>query len=58
MIDYKELLAKYIAHIIYCEGVSFIDEFNINAETDSVRFTKKEIKALEKEKNNAINLLK
>lgn len=50
-VDYKLLLQKYIAHVIGCEGVSFI-------ETSSIFITAEETKELERmEKDIKENLL-
>ncbi len=47
MIDYKELLEKYIKHVRYCEGVDFIDSYDFMMTTKDVDFTDDEILALE-----------
>jgi len=41
----EELLRKYIAHVIYYEGIDFIDRCNIDPE--NVLFTDEEVKKLE-----------
>lgn len=43
MIDYKELLAKYIEHVSGCEGVDFIPK-HINKKGKSIDpFTREEL---------------
>lgn len=44
--DYKELLAKYMAHVVDCEGVTFVD--HIHQYSDGAKFTAEEIAALER----------
>jgi hypothetical protein len=44
--DYKELLLKYIAHIIDCEGIDYTSR-NINGPGHSVTLTEEEQEELE-----------
>jgi hypothetical protein len=46
-LDYKELLKKYIAHIIDCEGMDYIER-NINGPGHSVTISNKEQAELQK----------
>jgi hypothetical protein len=46
MTDYKELLLKYIAHIIDCEGIDYTNRY-INGPGHSVTITEEEQNALE-----------
>lgn len=42
--DYKELLKKYMAHVIDCESISFLDQIG-DCHTD-VEFTEEEVQEL------------
>ena len=46
MINHKDLLARYIKHIVECEGVDFLSRSYING--GDVKFSKDEIKELER----------
>lgn len=44
--DYKQLLAKYMAHVVDCEGVTFVG--HIHQHSDSPKFTDEEKATLER----------
>lgn len=46
MIDYRELLKKYMRHVVESEGIDFVD--HINQYSDSVKFSNKEEAELRK----------
>lgn len=55
--DYKDLLIKYIAHIIDCEGIDYTDR-NINGAGHSVTISEEEqaeLEALAKEARKKYN---
>jgi len=51
-IDYEILLAKYMAHIMDCEGSDFISQLN----RGEVKFDESEVKILNKMKVNDLEL--
>ena len=52
-IDYKQLLIKYIANVIDCEGVDFVGSIHAY----NIDFTKEEISELQKLSTEADKLL-
>lgn len=44
--DYRELLEKYMRHVIQCESISFLDR--LNEYSDSVRISEREAEELER----------
>lgn len=46
MIDYRDLLRKYIQHVSDCEGVNYIGSLNNHWMSDVV-FNEEEVKALQ-----------
>lgn len=45
--DYKELLKKYMAHVVDCEGTTFVNRLNSGCGAD-VDFTEEEVLELER----------
>jgi hypothetical protein len=43
--DYKELLRKYMAHVLSCESIDFTDRLNDSTESEVV-FTDEEVREL------------
>ena len=50
--DYEQLLKKYIAHVLDCEGTDFLFCVNSGGACDQ-EFTQEEIEALEKMSEDA-----
>lgn len=45
--EYEELLKKYMAHVIDCEGTTFVNRLNSGCGAD-VDFTEEEVQELER----------
>ena len=47
MIDYRELLQKYMDHVSECEGITFVGRIGIGLGGNDVRFSADEVAELQ-----------
>lgn len=52
VIDYKELLIKYIKHVEMCEGINFISDIGDPWTNSEIEFTEEEVSELNKLSKN------
>lgn len=46
--DYRELLKRYMSHVLENEGITYVEDHMVNTHTDAVQFTDEELAELKK----------